>query len=273
MEKIIAIHRIHQSSLFAVCNLQFQTASPTITLYVSAKYMKYLSFTLDESIFVIGGDEDYLNPVVIHFNQDGSTGFERCQTGKHERRKKAIGDLLDDKFVVCVGYGRRSVKKNDCEVIDETGTKIFNMSAAIGRVSASSIKLNQTTIWITGGKDSNSNKLNLTEFVTVNGSTSGVNLPFRVFGHCMVQYKPDAILLIGGKQNSNLFSDRTWIIDPTNGFNITEGPVLKERRKYHSCGTVKDELGNVHVIVAGGYKMDSVEILNTTLMKEWVTGW
>ena len=77
---------------------------------------------------------------------------------------------------------------------------------------------------------------------------------------------------IGGKQNGKSNSKKTWIIDPTNGFNIAEGPSLNEGRMYHSCGKMKDEYGNVLVVVAGGYKRDSVEVLNTTLMKEWVYG-
>ena len=209
---------------------------------------------------------------MIHLNEDGLTGFERCQTGKYERRYAAIGNFLDDKFVVCGGFGKDDVRKNRCEVIDVTGkAQSFDMLAN-GRVYASSIKLDQSTLWITGGFDSNTNHLKSTENVAVSGSTSGVNLPFTVWGHCMVQFQPDAILLIGGTKNGIAYSDKTWIIDPTSGFNITAGPSLKQGRIHHSCGKMKDDFGNVLVIVAGGEGMDSVEVLNTTLMKEWVKG-
>ena len=208
---------------------------------------------------------------MINFNEDGWTDFERCQTGKYEERSFAIGQFLDDKFVVCGGAGNALVRKNYCEVIDETGTQTFNMSAN-SRLFASSVKLNKSIMWITGGYDVNNIVLSSTEFVTVNGSTAGVNLPFTVYDHCMVQYQQDAILLIGGTQNRKQYSGKTWIIDTINGFNITEGPDLKQGRRSHSCGKMKDEYGNVLVIVAGGYDMDSVEVLNTTLMKEWVKG-
>ena len=33
-------------------------------------------FILDESILVVGGDEDYLNPAVIYFNENGPTDFD-----------------------------------------------------------------------------------------------------------------------------------------------------------------------------------------------------
>ena len=220
---------------------------------------------------MVGGDEDYLNPVAIYLNEDGSTVFERCQIGKYERRLFAIGDFLNDKFVLCGGQGKDSVDKADCEVIDETETRTYNMSVN-GRRHASSIKLNQSTIWIIGGSDSNSTTLNSTEFLTINGSSAGVDFAFTVIGHCMVQYKTDAILLIGGKQNGKSNSKKTWIIDPTNGFKLTIGPSLKKGRMFHSCGKMKDEYGNSVVIVAGGQSKDSVEFLNTTVIKEWVEG-
>ena len=163
------------------------------------------------------------------------------------------------------------MKKNYCEVIAETETQRFNTTANTRFTFASSVKLNQSTMWITGGSFSDEKHLNSTEIVTVIGSKAGVNLPFTVFGHCMVQYQPDAILLIGGRQNGHTF-DKTWIIDPTNGFEITEGPSLKKGRILHTCGKLEDKNGNVLVIVAGGFGIHSVEVLNTTTMQEWVKG-
>ena len=127
-------------------------------------------------------------------------------------------------------------------------------------------------MWITGGMDSNWNNLHSTKVVTINGSTSGIDLPFTVSSHCMVQYQPNAVILIGGDQNGNADSDKTWLIDPTNGFDIIQGPNLNQGRAYHSCGILKDDSGNVLVIVAGGGNMKSVEVLNTTSLKEWIEG-
>ena len=77
---------------------------------------------------MVGGDEDYFNPVAIYLNEDGSTVFERCQIGKYERRLFAIGDFLNDKFVLCRGQGKDRVDKTNCEVIEETETRTYNMS-------------------------------------------------------------------------------------------------------------------------------------------------
>ena len=144
-------------------------------LILDSGYPIQVCFELGESILVIGGYEDNLNPVVIYPNEDYSTVFERCQTGKYERRENAVGDFLDDKFIVCGGYGKDDVEKNDCDVIDEIETKTFDIFVN-GRVHASSIKLNQSTMWITGGRDSDWENLNSTYLVTVNGSSAGVIL-------------------------------------------------------------------------------------------------
>ena len=171
-------------------------------------------------------------------------------------------------FVICGGGD----KIHDCNIIDENGLQAFKMSSKNGRQYASSIKLNDTTMWITGGLDSNDNRLYSTEFVTVNGSSIGPNIPFRVLKHCMVQFKPNGIMLIGGRQNDDKYSARTWIIDLGDNFSVIEGPTLKKGRESHSCGKIIDENGHVHVVVAGGYKIDSVEFLDTSLMNNWTKG-
>ena len=231
-----------------------------------------LCYFLGESILVLGGkEEDYigLSPVEIHLNNDGSTGLERCRIEEYGGRLDSVGDFLDDKFVVCGGSDYGTLKQ-DCEVIHETGTQTFNMSAK--RRDASHVKLNQSLMWITGGSETQTKSLNSTEFVTVNGSTAGVTLPFTVKRHCMVRYQPNAIFLIGGELNGKTYSKKTWIIDPTNGFNMTKGPTLNQGREFHSCEKMKDEYGNVLVIVAGGDDLNSIEVLNITHSSSWFKG-
>ena len=227
------------------------------------------------SLFIVIEDEDLkLNPIVIYLNEDGSTGFERCQEENYEGRRFAVSGFLEDSFVICGGYGKGKTM-SDCRVIDEFGSHTFKM-LGIGRDHASAVKLNDTTLWITGGSNAKAIQLDTTEFVTTTGTIEGINLPIGVSDHCMLQIKPELILIIGGYQERTSFSDKTWIIDPTNGFNMTEGPSLKQRRKLHSCGTLKDEYGNVLVVVAGNNSQNAitldVEFLNTTLLKKWEEG-
>ena len=50
---------------------------------------------------------------------------------------------------------------------------------------------------------------------------------------------------------------------------LTEGPTLNKGKVDLSCGKMKDEYGNILIIAAG---KSTVEVLNTTLMSEWVKG-
>ena len=127
-------------------------------------------------------------------------------------------------------------------------------------------------MWITGGINRSWQDLMSTVLVTVNGTKSDVNLPIHFLYHCMVQYKVDSILMIGGTQNGKERSAKTWIVDVNNRSNLKEGPPLNKGRQYFSCDKVDDDYGNALVLVIGGEHEDSMEILNTTEMKAWSFG-
>ena len=63
-------------------------------------------------------------------------------------------------------------------------------------------------------------------FFTDEVSVNGPALPFTISEHCMVKYDDNSIYIIGGKQNG-VFSNKTWIMDPRNNFQLREGPSLK----------------------------------------------
>ena len=142
----------------------------------------------------------------------------------------------------------------------------------MGRMFASLIELNQSTLWVTGGTDAFFGPLASTELVTANTTTPDVNLPFTVSGHCMVRFSHDAFMLIGGNQDGVSNSVKTWIIDVNNRFNIGEGPSLNEGRETDSCGIMYDDYGHALIIVVGGLNILSVEILNTTIPSKWTQG-
>ena len=72
------------------------------------------------------------------------------------------------------------------------------------RLHASSVILNQTTLWITGGYDWKGISKKSTEFFSVHNNNipvQGPELPFRVHHHSMVYVNSKTIYLIGGYQN------------------------------------------------------------------------
>ena len=146
-------------------------------------------------------------------------------------------------------------------------------------------------LWITGGMQQNRHPHSSTEFVTLSESQLfsriiGPELPFTIYQHCMIEYDNNAIFLIGGVQNgtgslqerSVQHSKKTWIVDPTNGFEIKEGPALNVARSFH-CGGKMIVDGKVILFVAGGEGhgpasefniLDSVEFLDPSSMEQ---GW
>ena len=72
------------------------------------------------------------------------------------------------------------------------------------RSGASSVILNQTRLWVTGGMDEKGNLMKSSQFISLDRPPEkGPELPFTVSHHCMVQVDSKTIYLIGGYQNDN----------------------------------------------------------------------
>ena len=145
----------------------------------------------------------------------GNAQIDKCFNSKSVYREYHVGQRLENNFVMCGGKDSSSFyPRDDCTVIGEHGTTSFQMILK-GRVHASSVKLNHTTMWITGGRYYNVE--NTTEYVTANKATKGIDLPFAVEEHCMVKLEPNIFLLIGGRLNGiPAPSKKTWIINIIN---------------------------------------------------------
>ena len=109
-------------------------------------------------------------------------------------------------------------------------------------------------------------------------SVKGPDLPFTISEHSMIQYDEKSIYIIGGRQNGSR-SKKTWIVDPTNGFEIKEikeGPSLNNARAGHGCAKMTLN-GRTVLVVAGGLGegfeiLDSVEILDPSENNIWTQG-
>ena len=135
------------------------------------------------------------------------------------------------------------------------------------RMGAASIVLNQTTLWITGGDNSDlaSNFfLASSEFLTLSGTMPGPELPLPLYAHCMVAINNTFSMVVGGLKSDDYVSGLTffyhhqeqkWI----NGSNLLEG------RMRHAAGIVNDTVTKeTFVVVTGGNQygkfMSSTEI-------------
>ena len=116
-----------------------------------------------------------------------------------------------------------------------------------------------------------------TEFISLDEphAVPGPQIPFAVHHHCMVQLDSKSIFIIGGYQNG-VKSDKTWVVDPTNNYQVKEGPTMKTVKWVHSCAKMKIKEKTILVVVGNtldGDLEDLVELLDTSVPDpKWTIG-
>ena len=169
--------------------------------------------------------------------------------------------LLGKEVLVCGGYDGTSII-DECYSINSKGT-VFVTKMTHKRDYAASVNINEDTIWITGGW--NGNYLSSSEFMTVEGSMAGPELPIPVDGHQMVAIDNELTMVIGGFSPGSVTLAQTFYYDHSNK-QWVDGPTLNQARRQHAAGTVTDEVTMERlVVVSGGFDyssaMKSTEIL------------
>ena len=108
----------------------------------------------------------------------------------------AIGGLLEGIPIICGGLNH-AYTSNKCYKI--TSKKSYqNVTMSTMRSNAAGVVINGSTLWITGGKDHNANALSSSEFIQLNGTMPGPELPIPLVGHTMVNIDNDLTMVIGG---------------------------------------------------------------------------
>jgi hypothetical protein len=186
---------------------------------------------------------------------------------------RAIGGLgFKRNPIICGGY-QNGASSNKCYSL-ENNKWVSSASMNSVRYYAAAAQLQNGKLLVTGG--TNSSYLNSAEMLTEEGWESNIpSLPVTIYDHCMVTYNSTTVMVIGGQQNGLpsgktfyfTFGEESW----------TEGPELKNKRRYHSCGKIRRDKDNqeMRIIVAGGSDgssyLSSVEILHEG-SNEWQTG-
>ena len=185
----------------------------------------------------------------------------------------ATGGLLQNSPIVCGGSDDKCKTSKNCVVI---GKPEMKMKMIRKKEWAASVALGPSTLWIVGGKDGRNDQLSIptTEFIKLGQpSVKGPDLPFTISSHSVIQYDEKSIYIIGGIQNG-YYSNKTWILDPTNGFQIKEGPSMNKARINHGCAKMTVNRKTILVVVGGtnlGY-LGSVEILDPSENNIWIPG-
>ena len=108
----------------------------------------------------------------------------------------ATGGILQNKIVLCGG------NDNAARNVSIIGLPNYDFKMIVPRIHATSVVLNKSNIWVTGGVDPNhpSNGFETsTEIISLNEPpVLGPDLPFPAYCHSMILVNPTTIYLIGG---------------------------------------------------------------------------
>ena len=185
----------------------------------------------------------------------------------------STGGILQNQPLICGGSNMFDEITSEISII---GMPNHCFEMIMPWFNASSIVLNESKLWVTGGWNHEDGMTNSTEIISLDQPpVPGPDLPFTVYDHSMVLVDPTTIYLIGGCQNGRESdANKTWIIDPTNDFQVKEGPSLNISRVNPSCSKMKIH-GKIFLVVAGGSNYhgnagDTVELLDTTCPEQ---GW
>ncbi len=186
----------------------------------------------------------------------------------------AVGGLGFKENPILCGGVQNGFRSNKCYSL-ENNEWVSSASMNSVRDNAAAAQLKDGKLLVTGGYVDGSS-LNSAEMLTEEGWESNIpSLPVTIGAHCMVTVNSTTVMAIGGFQNDQYsgktfyftFGEESW----------TEGPELKNKRVYHSCGKIRrnKESQEMSIIVAGGYTgssyLSSVEILDEG-SNEWQTG-
>jgi hypothetical protein len=181
------------------------------------------------------------------------------------------GQGLKGNPILCGGF-QNDVLSNKCYSL-ENHKWVSSASMNLIRIYAAAAQLQDGKLLVTGGYGDST--LNFAEMLTEEGWDSYIpSLPVIIAAHCIVTVNSTTVMVIGGSQNGQV-SGKTFYL--TFGEeSLTEGPELKNKRFYHSCGKIRrnKESQEMSIIVAGGYDvsyLSSVEILDEG-SNEWQTG-
>ena len=265
-----------------------------------------------EALLVIGGKNENgsLDASELLQMKFGLSSLEYfCGIPKFPKKiHAATGALLsNDKPIVCGGSTKDVLATKECYVLKKCQNgcyervttrhgfrrrsigfwSLIKMSQA--RTHASSIPINSTHLWITGGRgNSGTGKFKkTTELITIRDNTSNLyyELENGIEDHAMVHIdNMQLTVIIGGKIDTirhGEASNKTYLFDH-NSESFESGPSLLQSRYGHSAGVIYADKGTIRekvgIVVVGGcvdtqHCLNSVEILwDICPNAQWIPG-
>ena len=211
-----------------------------------------------------------------------------CNYPKYpEMMTGGTGGLLGQKDLMFCGGGRSGKILDRCYIFEGKNIK-SGPKLQTKRFLASSVVINDTTLWVTGGvtyqgqdfKAENLKEVQTTELVTLDKSVSGPDLiHMPVKGHCLISVSESKAMLTGGMRKLEgkkiMVTKHTYFYD----FRAEEwsrGPWMTFSRFGHGCAAFQMKSRQIYA-VAGGigkYKstQSSVELFDPVNSIKWIPG-
>ena len=197
------------------------------------------------------------------------------------------GGILNQKYLMFCGGGRSRKILDRCYIYDKINIRT-GPSLQTKRYLASSVVINNNTLWVTGGstydgeefKPENMKEVQTTELVTLGKSVPGpdlIHMPVR--SHCLISVSETKAMLTGGMRK--LDAKRAIVTRHTYFYDFrakewTRGPWLTHGRFSHGCAAFHLKGRQILAVAGGRGKFKdterSVEFFDHVNSIRWVPG-
>ena len=174
-------------------------APKTKVIKSSANLTFYLLLS-DGKILITSGlinKEDQYTTQTEIIDVSNSNSFCRSWAPMPTGIEGAVGAFIGGKAIVCGGEDREK-EQNACYQITEISTNYLNRLTET-RGYAAGVKVDEDTLWITGGWEEHDHERDSSDYVYSSGQVvPGPRLPKRSWGHQMVKVDDSTYAMIGG---------------------------------------------------------------------------
>ena len=151
----------------------------------------------------------------------------------------AAGHFIDDQLLVCGGENANGITKLCYSISPSNAEKQCNLTFA--SQYSSGTRIDDDTIWITGGLGIDNQTLDRTEYVHVSQTENslGLNFPSAIYGHCFIRIADKTFFLSGGFDGVDTIENKTYILSLEEGgrWQFTPGLEMSMNRYFHACGS------------------------------------
>ena len=191
----------------------------------------------------------------------------------------AYGGLLENTPLICGGRKTFMIYTDECYSLNEETSK-FVTRMSVNRIGGTSIVLNETILWISGGRVyevlNSGKRVASSEYINLSGSTPGPDLPMNLMHHAKIAINTTHSMVIGGSNSTGLELDLTFFFDHVNQ-KWVDGPTLIQERSYgHAVGIVNDQvtMANLAIVTGGVAGYGEYYIISTEILvdSKWLPG-